>query len=75
MISTTTGVPISTALGIGLAVFLLAEGLEEPLQLRDRLLKTVWLRYALWVALLIAVAVFGAYGTGYNAQEFVYFQF
>ena len=47
----------------------------EPLQLRDRLLKTVWLRYALWAALLIAVAVFGAYGTGYNAQEFVYFQF
>ena len=62
-------------LGIGLAVFLLAEGLEEPLQLRDRLLKTVWLRYALWAALLIAVAVFGAYGTGYNAQKFVYFQF
>ena len=66
---------INAALKLLLCALLLAEGLEEPLQLRDRLLKTVWLRYALWVALLIAVAVFGAYGTGYNAQEFVYFQF
>ena len=62
-------------LGIALAVFLLADSLEEFFHLRDRLLRTVWLRYALWVALLIAVAVFGAYGSGYNAQEFVYFQF
>ena len=62
-------------LGIALAVFLLADGLDEPLQLRERVLNTVWLRYGLWVAVLIAIAVFGAYGTGYNAQDFVYFQF
>ena len=61
--------------GIGSAVILTAEALEERCALRERLLRTVWLRYLLWVAMLIAVALFGAYGTGYNPQEFVYFQF
>ena len=50
---------------------LLAEGLE----LRERILHTTWLRYGLLVAMLLAVAVFGAYGEGYNPQEFVYFKF
>ncbi len=62
-------------LGVGTAVILAAEGLEERFSLRERLLSTVWLRDFVWVAMLIAVALFGAYGTGYDAQEFVYFQF
>ena len=41
----------------------------------ERLAKCVWLRYALWTVLLLLVLCFGAYGTGYNAAEFVYFQF
>lgn len=41
----------------------------------ERIAGTVWLRYALWTVLLLAVLCFGAYGTGYNASEFVYFQF
>lgn len=41
----------------------------------DRLAECVWLRYALWTALVLLVLCFGAYGTGYNAAEFVYFQF
>jgi len=41
----------------------------------ERLNGSLWPRYAVWSALLLAILVFGAYGTGYNAQEFVYFQF
>ena len=41
----------------------------------ERLARCVWLRYAVWTVLLLLVLCFGAYGTGYNAAEFVYFQF
>lgn len=68
-------VPMLCVLGIALVVILTSEALEEPLRLRECLLNTVWLRYAVWIAMLIAIAVFGAYGSGYDAQEFVYFQF
>ncbi len=40
-----------------------------------RLNRSLWPRYVVWSALLLAIFVFGAYGTGYDAQEFVYFQF
>lgn len=32
-------------------------------------------RWCVWLALLVVVVVFGSYGTGYDAQSFVYFQF
>ena len=41
----------------------------------ERLARCVWLRYAVWTVLVLMVLCFGAYGTGYNASEFVYFQF
>ena len=41
----------------------------------ERLANCVWLRYTVWTVLLLLVLCFGAYGTGYNAAEFVYFQF
>ena len=41
----------------------------------ERLARSVWLRYAVWTVLVLLVLCFGAYGTGYNAAEFVYFQF
>ena len=41
----------------------------------ERLANGVWLRYALWTVLLLLVLCFGAYGTGYDASNFVYFQF
>ncbi len=33
------------------------------------------LRWLIYLALLLAVVVFGVYGTGYDAQDFIYFQF
>ena len=41
----------------------------------ERLARCVWCRWAVWTVLILAVLCFGAYGTGYNAAEFVYFQF
>jgi D-alanyl-lipoteichoic acid acyltransferase DltB (MBOAT superfamily) len=41
----------------------------------ERLANGIWLRYALWTVLLLLVLCFGAYGTGYDASNFVYFQF
>lgn len=64
-----------TVLGISLLVLFAADVLGQRWDLPGRLCQCVWLRYAVWVILLLATAVFGAYGTGYNAQEFLYFQF
>lgn len=41
----------------------------------ERLARCVWLRYLVWTVLILLVLCFGSYGTGYNAAEFVYFQF
>ena len=41
----------------------------------ERLARSLWLRYGVWTVLVLLVLCFGAYGTGYNAAEFVYFQF
>ncbi len=74
-----------TALGLGRARLLvlalaclgllLCDTVGRARRWAERLNGSLWPRYAVWSALLLAVLVFGAYGTGYNAQEFVYFQF
>ena len=56
-------------------IVLLILDIRSQLPARQRLCDTVWRRYAVWTALILAIAVFGAYGPGYNAQEFLYFQF
>ncbi len=35
----------------------------------------VWLRYVVYLILLLAIFVFGYYGPGFDPQDFVYFQF
>ena len=37
--------------------------------------QNLWFRWAVLLALIGAVAVFGIYGPGYDAQQFIYFQF
>ena len=34
-----------------------------------------WLRWGVYLALLLSAVVFGSYGTGYDAQSFIYGQF
>ena len=62
-------------LGICLALLFVWDLTYKKHDLVERLANCVWLRYVLWTALLLLVLCFGAYGTGYNAAEFVYFQF
>ena len=62
-------------LAVSLIGLVLTDIIGDRFPLRDKLLETVWLRYAVWVILLAVTAVCGAYGTGFNPQEFVYFQF
>lgn len=61
----------------GLAVLLLAlcELLGKKREFYRQLSETVWVRYGFYVAILTAILIFGAYGSGYNAQDFVYFKF
>ena len=63
------------AVALAVLVLFLWDLFGKRLRLVERLGETVWLRYAFWVVLILAVVVCGAYGTGYNAQEFLYFQF
>lgn len=62
-------------LAVSLIGLVLTDIIGDRFPLREKLLETVWLRYAVWVILLAVTAVCGAYGTGFNPQEFVYFQF
>lgn len=62
-------------LGICLGALFLWDLTYKKFDLVERLAGTVWIRYAVWTVLLLAVLCFGSYGTGYNASEFVYFQF
>ena len=62
-------------LGGCLALLFVWDLTYKKYNLVERLAGTVWVRYAVWTVLILLVLCFGAYGTGYNASEFVYFQF
>lgn len=62
-------------LGACLAALFVWDLTYKKYDLVERLSRCVWLRYLVWTVLLLLVLCFGAYGTGYNAAEFVYFQF
>ena len=62
-------------LGICLGLLFVWDLTCKRFDLVERLAGCVWPRYILWTLLLLLVLCFGAYGTGYNAAEFVYFQF
>ncbi len=59
----------------GAAVIFVVGILGERKELRDRLCGRYVLRAALTAALIVAVVVFGAYGMGYDASQFIYNQF
>ncbi len=43
--------------------------------LAERINRTVALRYAIYFVLIVFILIFGSYGTGFDPQDFVYFQF
>lgn len=64
------------AAGLGVALMLAVSLLSRDEPLRDKLeRRPLALRWALFGLLFLAVAVFGAYGVGYDASQFIYNQF
>ncbi len=62
-------------LGVCLGLLFIWDLTCKRYDLVERLARSLWLRYGVWTVLVLLVLCFGAYGTGYNAAEFVYFQF
>ena len=66
---------LHTAL-LGLGLLLIVSLLQEKESVRARIARqnTVF-RWLIWLALLMAVLMFGQYGPGYNAASFIYANF
>ena len=66
-------------LSLGLGLMLLVSALSERMEsgcLRDRIAALrLPLRWALWLALLMTVLIFGVYGPGYDKAQFIYMGF
>ena len=62
---------------LGCAVMLTVSILQNKGQVRDRIIlkRPVPVRLILFAALILIIAVFGAYGIGYDAGQFIYVQF
>ncbi len=61
--------------GVGVILLFLFDLLDRRRLIPERLCAVVAPRYAVCLALVLAALIFGAYGAGYDAQEFVYFRF
>ena len=62
---------------MGISVFVLAavDVINTKLPLAQKINKTIWLRYLVYIVILLAIFIFGYYGAGFDPQDFVYFQF
>ena len=63
---------------VGLQILLLVDLVRyfKKQQLDVYLAKqNLWFRWGVLLVLIAAVAIFGIYGPGYDAQQFIYFQF
>ena len=57
-------------------VFAAVSILQKRYSLREKLAKqNLWFRWAVSLAALFTVIIFGVYGSGYNASDFLYMQF
>lgn len=60
----------------GLVILLAVSLLQRTGGVRERIAaKPVWIRTFVWYGLFLAVLLFGAYGVGYDASQFIYNQF
>ncbi|HAL19739.1 MAG TPA: MBOAT family protein, partial [Ruminococcaceae bacterium] len=62
---------------LGAAVMLVISTLQEKgINVRDTLAKQVLpVRWTVYICLVLSVIIFGAYGIGYDAVDFIYGQF
>jgi hypothetical protein len=71
------GLEFKKLLVVGAMVLLmcLVDALQRRKPVAERINGTVWLRYGVWLAMILLILVFGYYGDGFDPQDFVYFQF
>lgn len=61
---------------IGLVILTSVSLIQRDGSVRDKLyMKPVLVRYGVYYALILSVVIFGAYGVGYDASQFIYNQF
>ncbi len=63
------------AIGTALVCLVNAINLSTGDKLREKLQERVWVTYSLFALVLVATLLFGAYGIGYDASQFIYNQF
>lgn len=62
-----------TLTAVGLFVLLIVSALQESGSVRDKIRRqNIYFRWLIWFALLFAVIIFGKYGPGYHAEDFIY---
>jgi len=74
---TQMGLPISqmVLLLISTTVLFVVDFVTQKRDIATAINKTVVLRYTLYFVVIMILLIFGAYGQGYDPQDFVYFQF
>ncbi|MEA4953954.1 MAG: MBOAT family O-acyltransferase [Pseudoflavonifractor sp.] len=64
------------AAGVGFLLLLAVDAWSQKNDVTARVLAAPrWIRWCVYLGLLLVVVVFGSYGTGYDAQSFIYGQF
>lgn len=63
------------AVGIAAAVLVLFDFTDRHDAVTRFVNRHTLLRYAVWLVILLSIFVFGYYGSGFDPQDFVYFQF
>ena len=59
---------------ISLILLLTVDFLQPRIDLAKKIESNIWLSCLVWLILIAAILIFGSYGTGYDPQDFVYFQ-
>lgn len=70
-----TGLPWQEliVLAIAILLFFCVEIIQQKMRIRDVILsKNVFFRFALYIVAVVVIFVFGTYGFGFNAQDFIY---
>ncbi|MBR5515166.1 MAG: MBOAT family protein [Clostridia bacterium] len=60
---------------ISVAVLILIDRANRNKPIAKIINNTVWLKYAVYLIILLSILLFGYYGPGFDPQSFVYFQF
>ena len=69
-------VPNLAVLGLGIGVLLAVSLLREKVALRQALAaQNLWFRWGFLLIAIFVVLIFGVYGPGFDAAQFIYFQF